>query len=70
MRIWSVVETAAVLGVSRTTLWRWVGASHFPPPLQLGPTAGSKRGWPRFVGEDWLLSRLARHDSSARGAAR
>jgi predicted DNA-binding transcriptional regulator AlpA len=57
LRILSVTETAAVLGVTRSTLWRYIRAGHFPPPIQVGPSVHGKRGWPSFMVESWLQSR-------------
>jgi prophage regulatory protein len=57
LRILSISETASVLGVTRSTLWRWIGAGHFPAPVQVGPSVHGKRGWPSFIVERWLQAR-------------
>lgn len=42
------------LPISRSTLWRWVAAGHFPPPVRLseGITA-----WPAEAVEQWEKAR-------------
>ena len=30
-------EVVRHLGISRTTLWRWLRSGQFPPPVRLGP---------------------------------
>ena len=35
-------EVCTFLSISRSTLWRWIKAGHFPEPESLGPNT---RGW-------------------------
>jgi prophage regulatory protein len=53
-RILRMPELVRLVGVSRSTLFRWIRAGHFPPPLVLGPRAV---GWPASQVSGWLLSR-------------
>ena len=53
-RILRAKDVVAVLGVSRTTLWRWVKDGTFPQPIQLGPATA---GWRESVVWDWIDSR-------------
>lgn len=36
-RLVSTKYVCEVLGISRTTLWRWLSDGRFPKPMQLGP---------------------------------
>lgn len=36
-RLLSTKYVMSALGVSRTTLWRWVSSGSFPQPMNLGP---------------------------------
>ncbi len=47
-------QVLKVLGVSRTTLWRWQAAGEFPSPLRLGDATFR---WRRAEIEAWLESR-------------
>lgn len=49
------------LGVTRTTLWRWVKAGRFPKPVQLGPQAV---GWLEHEIDAWLEARAAERDAA------
>lgn len=69
LRLLSVAEVAALLGISRSTLWRWISAGHFPSPLQVGPTVHGKRGWPSFMVESWLQARPAMPGGGAEASA-
>ncbi|MFN4160041.1 MAG: helix-turn-helix transcriptional regulator [Gemmobacter sp.] len=39
----SVKQTAAVLSVGVSTIWRWVRAGNFPAPLRIGGTTRWRR---------------------------
>ena len=43
-----------LIGVSRSTLWRWCRTGLFPAPIRLGPNSV---GWRRTDVEAWLDSR-------------
>ena len=47
-------DVLAMLGVSRSTLWRWVRAGLLPPAIKLGQRAV---GWRRSTIERWLEER-------------
>ena len=49
-------EIAARLGVARTTIYGWVKAGRFPPPVHLGPRTV---GWVRSEFDAWVQNRLA-----------
>lgn len=58
LRILRTAELAELLGVSRTTLWRWQREGNFPPPIQLGHgTERPLHGWLEQDVLDWLSSR-------------
>ena len=46
-------DITELLGVTRTTIWRWRREGTFPEPHRIGPATV---GWPRAVIEDWLAS--------------
>ncbi len=54
LRIVRVAQAAQLLGVSRSTLWRWVRDGLMPRPIRLGPVA---RGWNQTDLERWLSER-------------
>lgn len=54
-------EVLAVLGVSRTTLYRWTQDGTFPRPITLGPRLV---GWPASEVEDWVKNRQKDRDES------
>ena len=47
-------ELAEKLGVSSTTIWRWVNKGDIPRPIILGPRI---IGWEVAVIEQWLESK-------------
>ena len=49
-------EIAARLGVSRSTIYGWVEAGRFPPPIRLGPGAV---GWIRSEFDAWIRNRIS-----------
>ena len=51
-----VHEAAAILGVSRCTLWAWSKKGILPPPVMIG---GLARGWPAHVIHDLMTPRAA-----------
>lgn len=53
-RFLRIGEVCELVGVSRTTIWRWVRSGHFPPKRQLGPNSV---GWPAHEVEQWLVDR-------------
>ncbi|MGH2378172.1 MAG: helix-turn-helix transcriptional regulator [Thermoanaerobaculia bacterium] len=53
-RVLRPAELCALLGVGKVSLWRWVGAGLFPPPMRLGPAA---TGWRWSTVERWLDDR-------------
>src|SRR5690606_25178936 len=54
---WALLKARQVqdlIGVSRTTLWRWINRGIFPPPDKVLP--GGRRAWRRGTVEAWLNS--------------
>ncbi len=47
-------EVLRVLGVAKSTLWRWCQSGHFPRPVRLGEQAVA---WQRAEVEAWIESR-------------
>ena len=45
------------IGKHRTTIYRWIKAGKFPPPVEIGP---NRIGWFEDEIEDWLSSRPRR----------
>ena len=64
LRIRSVCER---VGLSRSTVYAYVASRRFPPPLKLGPGEGGAVAWREI--DQWIESRVARTDESARAAA-
>jgi predicted DNA-binding transcriptional regulator AlpA len=58
-------EVAAFFSVSRMSLWRWVRAGAFPPPVKLGPPLPMGRS-----GQDTRRSYWRAADVTAFAAAR
>lgn len=49
---------AEKVGISRTTLWRWVSSGYFPAPRIVGPTEAKPiRGWLESDIDAWLNDR-------------
>ena len=44
-RIMRQPEVLEVLGVAKTTLWRWINEGIFPPPVQPGGPNSRTKGW-------------------------
>jgi prophage regulatory protein len=49
-------EVLRRVGISKSTLWAWVGAGMFPPPVKLGPRAV---GWSENAVQSWIAERVA-----------
>jgi prophage regulatory protein len=47
-------ELLAITGVSIATVYRWIGAGEFPPPVKLG---SNSVGWRESEVREWLESR-------------
>lgn len=52
--VWRLREVLQRVGVSRSTLYRYVHVEGFPPPVRLGP---NRVGWRVEEVEAWLASR-------------
>lgn len=48
-------EVLALIGVSKTTMYRWIGANQFPKPINL---SSSSVGWLEADIEDWIQSKI------------
>lgn len=49
-------DVLEALGISESTLYRWMDAGRFPRPVQLGPNTVA---WPESAVSDWMESRGA-----------
>ena len=49
-------EVLEILGVAKSTLWRWYNAGNFPRPVRLGDRAVA---WRRADVEEWIANRPA-----------
>ena len=54
MRVLRLDEVVARVGLSKSTLWRYIKDGYFPKPIKLGPRA---TGWIEQEIEDWISSR-------------
>lgn len=52
-----VEEAAKMVGVSRSTIWRWVKTNEFPKQVVLGPRCS---GWPRDEVLEWIANRISK----------
>ena len=50
-------EVLERVGISRSTLYRWIKSGDFPEPVQLGPPGSRAKGWFEEDIEEWLRSR-------------
>ena len=50
-------EVLERVGISRSTLYRWIKSGDFPEPVQLGPPGSRAKGWIEEEIEEWLRSR-------------
>ncbi len=53
-RVLSIRQVCAVVGLSRTTVWRLCRAGAFPQPIRLSP---GRVGWPQCAIDRWLAER-------------
>ena len=49
-----IKQVAIRIGVSRSTIYKWIEQGYFPRPIQLGPRAVA---WSRDVIDEWIASR-------------
>ena len=54
MRVLRLDEVVARVGLSKSTVWRYIDEGDFPPPIKLGPRAS---GWIEQEIDDWIASR-------------
>ena len=54
MRVLRMHEVLTRVGLSKSTLWRYIGEGNFPRPIKLGPRAS---GWIEQEIDDWISSR-------------
>ncbi len=54
MRVLRLDEVVARVGLSKSTLWRYIDEGDFPPPIKLGPRAS---GWIEHEIDEWIASR-------------
>ncbi|MDC0993182.1 AlpA family phage regulatory protein [Alphaproteobacteria bacterium] len=53
-------DVTEILGVNRTTIYRWIEHGHFPKPIALGPIESNNNStvrWLRTELEAWLRTR-------------
>jgi len=55
-RIYRIKTLCELLGVTRTTLWRWIRGGLFPSLVQLGPIT---KGVPKEDFDAWMEARRA-----------
>lgn len=48
-------------GMSKRTIYRWIGQGHFPEPVSIGPNAV---GWPASDVRRWQTARFERAPTS------
>lgn len=56
IRLIRIGEVKARVGLSTSTIHRWVTAGRFPKPIKLG---GHLIAWPEDVIDQWVKSKLA-----------
>ena len=64
-RLLRVSEVAKLLGVSTSTLYKWVKQGQFPRPIMLGPMKPKQRQTKRWVlseVEEWVNERAREDD--------
>ena len=54
MRVLRLHEVLERVGLSKSTLWRYINEGDFPKPIKLGPRAS---GWIEEEVDDWIASR-------------
>ena len=54
MRLLSVADLCRVLGVGRSTIWRWRRDGILPPPIELTPSTSR---WPEDQIAEWLRAK-------------
>ena len=54
-RILRVDEVLEFLGISRSSLYRYIKTGHIPAPVQIGP---GRVGWPEAVLTEWQATRV------------
>jgi prophage regulatory protein len=62
LKIYRKKDLCRILGVSATTLDRWMREGSFPPAIRI---SSNIIGWPASSGEDWLDS-LPQNDTEVR----
>lgn len=53
-RMLSIRDVTSILGVSRATIYDWLGKETFPAPIRLGP---NRVAWSSIRVDEWLASR-------------
>lgn len=53
-RMLNIAEVQELIGVSRTTIWRWISEGHFPAPRALSSQV--RRWWSSEV-HDWIAGK-------------
>jgi|TARA_R110000796_G_scaffold56752_1_gene131377 predicted DNA-binding transcriptional regulator AlpA len=59
-KLLKIAEITEWLGVSHSTIYKWVSEDIFPQPIYLGPGKGDKNSATRWVEEEvleWLAQR-------------
>lgn len=52
----SAIEVSKLLGITRTTLWRWCKVDTFPKPIKIGPNTTR---WRQSDVDEWLAAKAA-----------
>lgn len=63
LRLINLDEVREKLSMSRSTVYRLVAGSDFPPPVKIGTASR----WPEHLVDEWLASRI-QPQSARRGA--
>ena len=66
MRLMRLKEVVEVTGLSRSTLYKYIGEGRFPEPVRLG---GRSVAWVQDEVENWILARIEERDRRPRKGA-
>lgn len=67
MRIFRLQDVITATGLSRSTLYKYIGEGAFPKPVSLGDRCV---GWVDSEVHDWILARIEERDSAEEASVR